>query len=66
MTFSITHAIAGTMQDLSDFLFIDMVDVNLLRCDRYLDYVKAGVKHDTLAALRNSPVHMASQCFRTV
>ena len=37
-----------------------MASVILVQCDSYLDYLKAGVKHDTLAALRNSPLCMTS------
>ena len=57
---SVTHAMARTMQDLSDFVFINMANVTLLRRDSYLDFLKPGVKVDTVAALRNSPLHMAS------
>ena len=41
MTFnqSITQAMARTMQDLSDFVFINMANITLLRCDSYLDIV---------------------------
>ena len=50
---------ARTMQDLSNFVFINMPNITLMRHDRYLDFLKPGVKV-TLAALRNSPLHMAS------
>ena len=37
-----------------------MANVTLLRRDSYLDLVEHGVKVDTVAALRNIPLHMAS------
>ena len=61
MTFkqSITQTMASTMQDLSDCVFFS-IWLTALCCDSYLDYLKAGVKYNTLAALRNSPLHMSS------
>ena len=57
---SITQAMARTMQDFSDMVFINMVNITLVRCDSYLDYLKPWIEHDILAALRNSTLHMAS------
>ena len=59
MTFnwSFTQAIAGTMQDLSDFVFSNMANVTLLRRDSYLDLLMPGVKFDREAALRTLPLH---------
>ena len=51
---SISQAMARTMQD---FVFISMANFTLARRDRYLEYLHAGVKHDSLNALRTSPVH---------
>ena len=48
---------ACTMQDLSKDVFINMANLTLARCDSYLDYLKAGVKQDTLTALRDAPLH---------
>ena len=51
MTFnqSITEAVARIMQDPSDFVFINMVNINLLRRDSYLECARHGVKVDTVA-----------------
>ena len=51
---------ARTMQDLSEGIFINMVNLTLVLCDSYLDYIRAGVKQDTFNALRNAPLHMQS------
>ena len=51
---------ARKMQDMSDFVFINMANVNLLRFDSYKELVWHGVKVDTLAVLRNLPLHMTS------
>ena len=56
----ITHGIARTMQDLSDFVFINMVNVTRLRHDSYLFFLRQGIKNDTVAALRNSPLYVTS------
>ena len=60
MTFnqSITHAMARNLQELLDFIFIIMANVTLLRRDSYLDFVRHGVKVDTVAGLRNSPYNL--------
>ena len=57
---SISQAMARTMQDLSEGVFISMANFTLARRDSYLEYLHAGVKHDTLNALRTSPVHCSS------
>ena len=54
---SISQAMARTMQDLSEGVFINMANFTLARKDSYLDYLHAGVKQDTVNALRTSPVH---------
>ena len=46
------------MQDLSEGIFINMANFTLARRDSYLDYLHAGVKQDTVNALRTSPVHL--------
>ena len=53
-----SQAIARTMQDLSEAVFINMANFTLARRDSYLDYLHAGVKQDTVHALRTSPVHL--------
>ena len=57
---SISQAMARTMQDLSEGVFISMSNFTLARRDSYLEYLHAGVKQDTLNALRTSPVHLNS------
>ena len=47
---SITQAMARTMQDLSEGIFINVANFTLTRRDSYLDYIKAGIKQDTLNA----------------
>ena len=55
---SVSQAMARTMKDLSEAVFINMANFTLARRDSYLDYLHAGVKQDTLHALRTSPVHL--------
>ena len=55
---SISQAMARTMQDLSEGVFISMANFTLARRDSYLEYLHAGVKQDTLNALRMSLVHL--------
>ena len=57
---SISQAIARTMQDLSEGVFISMANFTLACRDSYLEYLHAGVKQDTLTALRTAPVHLHS------
>ena len=62
MTFnrSISQAMARTMQDLSEGIFISIANFTLARRDSYLEYLHAGVKQDTTTALRTAPVHLQS------
>ena len=55
---SVSQAMARTMQDLSEAVFINMANFTLAGRDNYLDYLHAGVKQDTVHALRTSPVHL--------
>ena len=55
---SISQAMARMMQDLSEGVFINMANFTLACRDSYLDYLHAGVKQDTVNALRTSPVHL--------
>ena len=57
---SISQAMARTMQDLSEGVFINVANLTLTRRDSYLDYLKAGIKQDTLNALRSAPLHMSA------
>ena len=49
---------AKSMEHLTYFVFINMANITLLRRDSYLAYLKAGIKADTLAALRTAPLHL--------
>ena len=57
---SVSQAMARTLQDLSEGVFINMANFTLARRYSYLDYLHAGVKQDTVNALRTSPVHLNS------
>ena len=57
---SISQAMAKTMQDLSEGVFISMANFTLARRYSYLEYLHASVKQDTLNALRTTPVHLNS------
>ena len=57
---SISQAMQRTMQDLSEGVFISMANLTLARRDSYLEFIRGGVKPDTLSALRTSPVHQLS------
>ena len=51
---------AITMQDLSEGVFMSMANFTLACRDSYLEYLHAGVKQDTLTALRTAPIHLQS------
>ena len=53
---SVCHAMAKAMEHLTDFVFVNIANSTLLRRDSYLSYLKAGVKADTLNALRVAPL----------
>ena len=55
---SVCHAMAKAMEHLTDFVFVNMANTTLLRRDSYLSYLKAGVKVDTLNALRSAPLEL--------
>ena len=57
---SICQAMAKSMEHLTVFVFVNMANVTLLRRDSYLAYWKAGIKADTLAALRTAPLHIST------
>ena len=56
MTFkrSISQAMQCTMQDLSEGVFVSMANLTLARRDSYLEFIRGGVKPDTLTGLRTS------------
>ena len=56
---SISQAMQHTMQDLSG-VFLSMANLTLARRDSYLEFLRGGVKPDTLTALRTAPVHLNS------
>ena len=55
---SICQAMAKSMEHLIDFVFVKMANLTLVRRDSYLSYLKAGIKPDTLAALRTVPLQL--------
>ena len=57
---SITQAMARTMQDLSDGVFVNVANLTLARRDSCLDFVRSGIKQDSLMALRSAPLHMSA------
>ena len=60
---SINQAMARSMQDLFEGVFINMANLTLTCRHSYMDYHKACIKQYTLTALRNSPLHMMSFLF---
>ena len=54
------QAMAKSMEHLTDSVFMNMANVTLLRRDWYLAYLKAGIKADTLAALRTAPLQITT------
>ena len=57
---SITQAMARTMQDLSEGVFVNVANLTLARRDSYLDFLKIGIKQDTLTSLRTAPLHLSA------
>ena len=57
---SITQAMARTMQDLSDGVFVNVANLTLARRDSYLEFIRTGIKQDTLMSLRSAPLHMSA------
>ena len=52
----VSVAMGMSLQHLADSLFVHMSNLILLRRDSYLDFVKPGVKQDTMNLLRNAPM----------
>ena len=57
---SITQAAAKSMEHLSEFIFITMGNLTLVRRDAYLSHLRTGIKPDTLTALRSAPLHIST------
>ena len=57
---SISQAMQRTMQDLFEGVFISMAKLTLAHRDSYMEYLRGGVKQDTLTALRTAPVCLIS------
>ena len=57
---SITQAAAKSMEHLSEFVFITMRNLTLVRRDVYLSHLRTGIKPDTLTALRTAPLHLST------
>ena len=57
---SITHAAAKSMEHLSEFVFVTMGNLTLVRRDAYLSHLRTGIKPDTLTALRSAPLHIST------
>ena len=55
---SVCQAMAKSIEHLTEFVFVHMANATLLRRDSYLSYLKAGVKADTLNALRTAPLQL--------
>ena len=55
---SISQAAAKSMEHLSDFVFITMGNLTLVRREAYLSHLRTGIKQDTLTALRTAPLHL--------
>ena len=55
---SVCHAMAKSMEHLTDFVFVNFANTTLLRRESYLSYIKAGVKADTLNALRSATLQL--------
>ena len=53
-----SSVMAKAKEHLTDFVFVNMANTALLRRDSYLSYLKAGVKADTLNALRPAPLEL--------
>ena len=54
---NVSFAVGKSLQHLSDFTFVQMANLTLVRRDSYLDHLKLGIKPDTFSALRNCPLN---------
>ena len=62
---SITQAAAKSMEHLSEFVFVTMGNLTLVRRDAYLSHLRTGIKPDTLTALKSGPPFISQLCFQT-
>ena len=53
---SVSIALGTSLQHLTDNLFVQLANFDILSRDTYLDYLKPGVKPDTWNRLRNAPL----------
>ena len=53
-------ASAKSMEHLSEFVFVTMGNLTLVRRDAYLSHLRTGIKPDTLTALRSAPLHIST------
>ena len=51
---------ARTMQALSEVVFVNVANLTLARRACYLDFIKTGIKQDTLTSLRTAPLHLSA------
>ena len=52
----VSVAMGTSLQHIGDSLFVHMANLVVIRRDSYLDFVKTGVKQDTMNLLRNAPL----------
>ena len=57
---SITQAAAKSMEHFSEFVFITIGNLTLVRRYAYLSHLRTGIKPDTLTALRTAPLHVST------
>ena len=48
------------MEHLSEFIFITLGNLTLVRQDAYLSHLRTGIKPDTLTALKSAPLHIST------
>ena len=56
----VTASIQRAIKDLTDSSFTDLANLLLLRRESYLEHTRLGVKPETVAALRVSPLHLTT------
>ena len=54
---NVSFAMGKSLQHLSDFTFVQIVNLILVRRDSFLELIKTGVKPDTFSALWNCPLN---------
>ena len=53
---NVSVAMGTALQHLADSLFVHLANLVLIHRDSYLDFVKPGVKEDTMNLLHNAPL----------